>query len=482
MTLISGNCLDRLKELPENSIDSIVTDPPYGLKFMNKAWDYDVPSVEIWKECLRVLKPGGHLLSFGGTRTYHRMTVNIEDAGYEIRDQIQWIYGSGFPKSHNFKDEWQGFGTALKPANEPICLARKPLEKGLTIAENVLKWGTGALNIDGSRIATSDKINSTVSQNIRGHLIGSGNSQKERDVLYEQNPQGRWPANVIFDEEAAQVLDEQTQFLHGAGASRNDSKNPRLAKHLPTSWSQSRDTGVMHRFGDQGGASRLFYVAKASKSERNAGLDSFDCCQVKHTTCDENTELETLIVKAIFESMPSSNIVVSGDHIMVTCPKECTSTIRTAIQQITELKTWNWLIHSLTSGSTPDAPCATTLGINLVACVERLRELTKQTGTLQDKDGSLMVGAAHATYQKLSQISDEKNWKTFNSFHPTVKPIRLMQYLIKLITPPKGTVLDPFMGSGSTGVAAKQLGFKFVGIELNEEYLEIAKRRIGAAK
>jgi DNA modification methylase len=198
--LMLGNNIDKLKELPDNFVDSIVTDPPYGISFMNKKWDYDVPSVEFWKEVYRVLKPGGHILSFGGTRTYHRMVVNIEDAGFEIRDQIMWVYGSGFPKSHNigkavdkiegkdvptgkrfnvsgqeqgglnqnkelrsdnpnyvkpkYDNEWEGWGTGLKPANEPICMARKPIEEK-TITDNVLKYGTGGINIDGCRIEGS---------------------------------------------------------------------------------------------------------------------------------------------------------------------------------------------------------------------------------------------------------------------------------------------------------------------------------------
>ena len=196
--LLKGDNMEVFKKLPDNSIDSCVTDGPYGLSFMNKKWDYDVPSVEFWKEVWRVLKPGGHILSFGGTRTYHRMVVNIEDAGFEIRDQIMWLYGSGFPKSHNIgkavdklegnerevvgsinqprmnndfgkgihnerqikeleltkgTSEYEGWGTALKPANEPICLARKPLSEK-SVAENVLKWGTGGINIDGCRIGT----------------------------------------------------------------------------------------------------------------------------------------------------------------------------------------------------------------------------------------------------------------------------------------------------------------------------------------
>jgi site-specific DNA-methyltransferase (adenine-specific) len=150
--LMLGDCLERLRELPDNSVDSVVTDPPYGLSFMGKKWDYDVPSVDVWRECLRVLKPGGHLLAFAGTRTQHRMAVRIEDAGFEIRDMIAWVYGSGFPKSYNLKDEWQGWGTALKPALEPITVARKPLIG--TVAQNVLEHGTGAINVDGCRVGT----------------------------------------------------------------------------------------------------------------------------------------------------------------------------------------------------------------------------------------------------------------------------------------------------------------------------------------
>jgi hypothetical protein len=213
MQILHGNNIDLLKTLPDNSVDSIVTDPPYGLSFMNKKWDYDVPSVELWQEVYRVLKHGGHVLSFGGTRTYHRMVVNMEDAGFEIRDQIMWLYGSGFPKSYNIgkavdkiqgnhrevigeknrgdverakekgvgyladvenrnniqqfgygteiitkgESDWEGWGTALKPANEPICLARKPLSEK-SVAENVLKYGTGGINIDGCRVETNDDL------------------------------------------------------------------------------------------------------------------------------------------------------------------------------------------------------------------------------------------------------------------------------------------------------------------------------------
>lgn len=353
-----GDCLEKLKELEPNSVESIVTDPPYGLKFMGKKWDYAVPSVAIWSEINRVLKPGAHILSFGGTRTYHRLVVNIEDAGLEIRDQIQWIYGSGFPKSHNIKDgEFKGWGTALKPANEPIVVARKPLEG--TVAQNVSKWGTGAINVDGGRIGNESRFNPprgvdgpTNSMNSLGHGPGS-------------HVQGRWPANVIFDEEAAAMLDAQTQHLHGAWSARGKGQAKQTNDGGLFGIGNHEGNGM--RFGDSGGASRFFYVAKASKRERNAGL-------------------EGMPKKKNDYQRESSVLSKSGNELGKTTPNE--------------------------------------------------------------------------------------------NFHPTVKPIKLMEYLIKLVTPPNGTVLDPFMGSGSTGVAAKNLGFKFIGIELNEEYFEIAKRRV----
>jgi DNA modification methylase len=373
INLYQGDCLEVLKTFPDNSVEAVVTDPPYGLAFMNKKWDYDVPSTTIWKEVLRVLKPGGHLLSFGGTRTYHRMVVNIEDAGFEIRDQIQWLYGSGFPKSTNIAiridkesgaignrgkgfntagqginlnqnkelrsdhpdyippapateaaKQWEGWGTALKPANEPIVLARKPLEKGLTVADNVLKWGVGGLNISASRIGT---------EVVEKGRLGRGECESEAFGTKLMGDAGgtaigRFPANLLLDEQAAAVLDEQTAAI-----------------------------------GD--GASRFFYVAKASKSERNKGC----------------------------EGMPEQSTYV--------------------------------------------------------------RE-----------------GANNPSPNRLNR-SDNAVQNT----HPTVKPVKLMEYLVKLITPPNGIVLDPFMGSGTTGVACKQLGVEFVGIEREEAYVAIAKKR-----
>lgn len=347
-----GDCLDILKTLPDKSVDSIVTDPPYGLSFMGKKWDYDVPSVEVWAECLRVLKPGGHLLAFAGTRTQHRMAVRIEDAGFEIRDMIAWVYGSGFPKSRNLDGDWQGWGTALKPALEPITVARKPLVG--TVAENVLAHGTGGLNIDGCRVATEDNLNGGVySKGFKGASFLKYGGKME----YKQ-PTGRWPANLIHDgsDEVVAVFPSP----HGAGKARNASDGTHRGYHDGVT---SFSGAPAMRFGDTGSASRFFYCAKASKRDRDEGLDGFE---------------------------KRNNMRVNG-------PRKSEE-------------------------------------------------------------------AKYAT--KLANI------------HPTVKPTDLMRYLCRLVTPPNGVVLDPFMGSGSTGKAAKLEGFSFIGIEKELEYVNIAKSRI----
>ena len=299
--LMQGDNLESLKKLPDNCIDSVVSDPPYGLSFMGKKWDYDVPSVEFWKEVYRVLKPGGHVLSFGGTRTYHRMVVNIEDAGFEIRDQIMWIYGSGFPKSHNIgkavdklqgnerevvgeyiapdgklrkgvkKDimpnatEWdnedriqtkgnspyEGWGTALKPANEPICIARKPLSEK-SVAENVLKWGTGGINIDGCRIGT-DTIKSMGTEGKQKFRVGDNNK-----VIELGEHEGRFPSNLILDEEAARMLDEQS------GVSKSSKSNMKLPKtNSFTGLSEGatdKNEYTQRGHNDGGGASRFTFT------------------------------------------------------------------------------------------------------------------------------------------------------------------------------------------------------------------------------
>jgi len=393
--ILKGNSLDLLPTLADNSIDAIVTDPPYELGFMGKTWDNSgiAYSLELWQQCLRVLKPGGHLLAFSGSRTYHRMVVSIEDAGFEIRDMISWISNKTFPKSLNigkaidkaagaerkvlrwesrpFKinngpsdseynqihsntmdsdgygttpitepatDEaknWDGWGTGLKPTVEPIVMARKPVEG--TVANNVLTYGTGGLNIDASRIGTGDD---RATGGLSGGATDANLYQHGTQERVERATGGRWPANLILDEYTAELLDEQS------GTSKSAIRPPTGKAILDTKkgWNENSMTDQSTRgFIDSGGASRFFYVAKASKRDRNEGLE------------DANA-------------------------------------------------------------------------------------------------------------------------------HPTVKPTDLMRYLVKLITPPGGTVLDPFTGSGSTGKAAILEGFDFIGIELTEDYWPIIEGRLKHAE
>lgn len=447
MTLRNGNCLEVLKELEDNSIDSIVTDPPYELGFMGKKWDNSgiAFNVQVWEQCLRVLKPGGHLLAFGGSRTWHRIAVAIEDAGFEVRDSIAWMYGSGFPKSLNISKaidkaagaerevigkhpapagrsnaltqertdaaagifagdnnsvditapatdeakQWDGWGTALKPAFEPIVVARKPLIG--TVAENVLTYGTGGINIDWSRISSDenfDNLQGRPIQKLATRRDGETDDEYRERVLESPQQQealeklknlGRWPANVILDEYTAELLDEQSGISKSTTGKRQP--NPKFERVAFGHYNAQPDKVSGHN--DFGGASRFFYCAKASKRDRNEGLDEIE----------------------------AKEIGAKGNGLGRTCA---------------------------TCGASVLGGCD---------CPDR-------------------------TYVN----------PTSKNHHPTVKPTTLMRYLVKLVTPPNGLVLDPFMGSGSTGKAAILERFRFMGIELSEEYLEIAKARIEHAQ
>lgn len=436
ITLLNGDCLVKLQELDDNSVDSIVTDPPYGIDFMGKKWDYDVPSTAIWEQCLRVLKPGGYLLAFAGTRTQHRMAVRIEDAGFEIRDMIAWIYGSGFPKSMNVSKaidkiagaertvkkrvkpghedfvnrktkghllgnpdsgwtrpwmerdnatdshyefepvtddakKWEGWGTALKPALEPITVARKPLEEK-TVTANVLKYGTGAINIDESRVPTNPDVDDA-------RLGGKGSWKTDNAAknVYEggyageevsSSSLGRFPANLIHDgSEEVTELFPHTKSVKG---------KPRVATiKNQTRLNNSKEVQVNSEYSDEDSAARFFYIPKTSKKDRNDGLDKFKA-------------------KATASSEFRPNHAEKAE---------------------------------------------------------------------QGEDGN-----------PYGRWTPEKN------NHPTVKPTDLMRYLVTMVTPKGGTTLDPFMGSGSTGRGAKLGGFNFIGVELDPDYFEIAKARIDA--
>jgi hypothetical protein len=394
ITILAGDCREQMRALADNSIDAIVCDPPYELGFMGKKWDatgiaYDL---DVWKEALRVLKPGGHLLAFSGTRTYHRMAVAIEDAGFEVRDMIAWHYGSGFPKSLDVSKaidkaagaereivgtnpnhrpvsgvayegvyaggntgaatitapatdaarEWEGWGTALKPATEPICVGRKPLGEK-TVAANVLRWGTGALNIDGCRVKHNETLAVPLADpaNRRG-VVGqawqaTGGAEKnhaaQRASIERTNTLGRWPANLAHD--GSDEIVEQFPAQAGAAAPVHRRNADKFRNSYGAFKGNVDEAGSTFQ-DDSGSAARFFYCAKASRSERGE----------------------------------------------------------------------------------------------------------------------------------------------FND-HPTVKPVKLMRWLVRLVTPPCGIVLDPFMGSGSTALAAIAEGFGFVGCEQSADYVSIVERRLG---
>jgi len=361
-TLYRGDCLEVLPTLGE--IDCVVTDPPYGLSFMGKKWDYAVPSVEVWAACLRVLNPGGHLLSFAGTRTQHRMACRIEDAGFEIRDMIAWCYGSGFPKSHNLKGDWQGWGTALKPALEPITMARKPLIG--TVAANVMKHGTGGINVDGCRVGAAESLGRPLSSrpeasSVNAYSWSTRPNPQAGQFLDNTGGLGRWPANFIHDG-SDEVLG---LFPVTTSGSRQLVGYQKLQGVTGFGGADNRNYE-----GDTGSAARFFYCAKSSKRDRDEGCE----------------------------------------------------------------------------------------GIGLKSC-----------GMMEDDNYDIKTGSGN------SRDTKRRN------HHPTVKPTALMRHLCRLVTPPGGIVLDPFMGSGSTGKAAAMEGFRFIGIERERQYFDIACKRIERA-
>ena len=411
--ILQGDNRLTLKTLADNSIDAIVTDPPYGIDFLGKSWDANTGALETYQECLRVLKPGGHILAFSAARTYHHLAVTLEQAGFEIRDQIMWIYSSGFPKSQDIgksiqrsmgvketkaskgmnayaevkdkkgkekwmnpgnitsddypekKDtvvctdpqakDWEGWGTALKPAHEPIALARKPLDKNNSIARNCQQWGTGALNIDATRVEVAedemesfqgnwDRVNAGMGEYSKldgsvGH--GAGQLTDQMKDISGYKPQGRFPSNVI-----GEIPDYQ----------------------------------------------KYFYCPKVSRRERHIGFDDVPDPLANYAQGDVKN-------------------------------------------------------HPLWDPS---------IGTNVQRLKHKILEHNKTLGQAHQVQGSV------------------------GNNHPTVKPIELMKYLIKLVTPPGGIVLDPFNGSGSTGCAAVELGYEYIGCELDPAYVEITKTRIAA--
>ena len=411
-----------------DSVDTIITDPPYGLSFMGKEWDHGVPGVHFWQEALRVAKPGAMMLAFGGTRTHHRLAVAIEDAGWELRDTIMWVYGSGFPKSHDISKaidkaageereavgisstscpdfpgpcqghpsangslgggvmrhavptdpatdaarQWHGWGTALKPAWEPILVAMKPLDG--TFAQNALRHGVAGLWVDGGRVPTGDNLNGGAYSNGSKNLANATSYATGTSAGEFVAPAGRWPSNLVHDG-SDEVL---AGFPSNAGGGGNKSRNGNTA-HTAVYGTYNAPPPDVRKI-DTGSAARFFYCAKASRAERNAGL----------------------------EGMEERRVHPPGNQ---------------------------WATTSMWNGETGDEEW-------------RKKNPNKPQG----------------------------------NHHPTVKPLALMRYLARLTkTPTGGVVLDPFAGSGSTGCAAVMEGRGFIGIEIDESYADIARARIAKA-
>lgn len=500
VTLHLGDCLEVLSTIPDESVDALVCDPPAGISFMNKEFDHDKGGREQWIawlsaimfEVKRVLKPGAHGLVWGLPRTSHWTAMACEVAGLQIRDCVTHIQGQGFPKSLNIGKElsdWQGWGTALKPACEMWWLIRKPLSEK-TVAKNVMRYGTGALNIDASRISTTDNLNGgaySKDKNKKCDVYGNLNYECGE---YSQ-PTGRFPSNLVLsccgsdpheDGCAAGELDRQSGVLHPGG----QSKKPRKAETTSSQFGIGIEFGDHKQYKDTGGASRFFYVAKASKRERNAGLDCIEIIKVSigpWENADQKAVLQVdtglcppRVIDAsgtLEKSVSEWSTLLFGSNISELPPKECKSTTKTETNSITASATLNWLLRCNTSASILDASLSTARGGNHA---EAARNSSLSTTTINGATVTV-TNASNALSNDQLQIRSAGNLR---STHPTVKPLKLMRYLCRLITPPGGVVLDCFTGSGSTGVAALQEGFRFIGIEQDAEYLEIARKRIEA--
>lgn len=545
-----GDCLAVLADLPDNSVDAVVTDPPYELGFMGKAWDstgvaYDAG---MWAQVLRVLKPGGHLLAFGGSRTYHRMACAIEDAGFEIRDQIMWIYGSGFPKSLNVAmsidkaerghpqggsdpkkrgsgvipqrnvfmqgggnggsvtgltdqygeyevtsgeaKDWDGWGTALKPAHEPICMARKPLQG--TVAQNALKWGTGAVNVDECRVEG-----------------------------------GRFPANVIHD-----GSDEVTGMFPTVKTRGNTGDSVGTSGTGFVGGMNKSGVEYTHDDGVSGSAARFFYCAQFSSGE-------LLFCRAKAIMMAWNPELantvdsDTILPDDLVVSVLNDAVTVAthGGKLLSECAVPTMIVTPSALKHLAETLITTILIseseHSpgLSQGVLMQNGCLVS-----TATTRKQTDITTITISLPTSDGfaegvmfvimprntehgvkdsrskafycakpsraerdlgceelpDIVSGMSNGAqmhgdgYDKgqdigLNRVIARKN------HHPTVKPVALMEYLVRLVTRDGATVLDPFMGSGTTGIACARTGRDFIGIEIDPDYLALAERRIAKA-
>jgi site-specific DNA-methyltransferase (adenine-specific) len=528
LTLYCGDLRQVLPTLPENSVDFVATDPPYGFSFMEKDWDHEVPGPEFWRVIGRVCKPGALLLAFGGTRTYHRLVCAIEDAGWEIRDCLMWLQGQGFPKAadvgkmidkakgakrevvgtkvglpgysladngrtndiygdlHNPEAEcaitvpatpeaakWTGWANALKPCWEPITLAMKPMDG--TIAHNALTWGVAGMNIDACRIGDNPGYkynadrNGTTFHGKQGERIKQ--SAEKKGTQYIESTKGRWPGNLLLDEEAAQLLDAQTGTLKsGTGVVRT-----KAGDGYHGGMGKAGDAQVA--YGDSGGASRFFYTAKATTRERNDGCEKV----VTWEGVDLSRETEDTLRHARAISAIGMDCLAAIEWNTILCGSSTGGQSRTDIvfimstltRLITELRTFNFSPSSNTNASILAATkTLLATGSNLAAAADDIDRFRSSTSV----ETASLLGALSAVLRVLLQISARGHR---GNLHPCVKPVKLMEYLLTLLsTPDGGVILDPFAGSGSTLLAAQRLDRRCIGVELIEHNCEIIKARL----
>jgi DNA modification methylase len=590
VVIYAGDCLDVLPTLPDASADAVVTDPPYLLGFMGREWDTRAAHEHLdwhraWAdEAYRVMKPGAHLLAFGGTRTSHRLACAIEDAGFEIRDSIAWLYGSGFPKSldvskaidkrpgvtrhkdfaqhlaaareaaglsradvsekvvgtrsgacwnwehHQFPEAkwwpalrdllnmddatwgpviaeaerqkigerttgigtgngtvrimgdgnrdvttnatddartWQGWGTALKPAHEPIVVARKPLTG--SVASNVLRHGTGALNVDGCRVGTDSTVRtSNAGTNGDGWRFGKVDHVNGSTA-------GRWPANVVLDEDQAAALDLMSGDVRASGHVNQSVGATGTATIGPVGLAHGRAIPGVNTYNDFGGASRFFYVAKADSAERPFYYRRSCECEDSWPTTSHARAITAATALAASSTSKSGSVTTASES-----PTATRSTTSTATNSTTTPTTSSPSPLPTTSASTPAASSATANGGSPALSATSSSPSPRPTGTSASKAGRSTAAAVLATSPAWSATSvcGACGAKARREAHATVKPLSLMRWLVRLVTPPGGTVLEPFAGSGTTVEACVLEGFRCIAIEREADYLPLITSRL----
>ena len=532
--IINGDSAKELKKFKDNSIDAVICDPPYGIEFLAKDWDSNTGAITIWKECLRVLKPGGFLLAFSAARTYHILATNIESVGFEIRDQIMWLYTSGFPKAQDVgkniqrrqgvektkklkkgkiatrnsyqgetgfsstnqktiiptspeAQKWSGWKTGLKPAHEPICMARKPM-KGSTI-DNVLEHGVGALNIDESRIpfesAYDEKHqqdiidgqeNATKGTNFFGtrRSIPSSKSKKRDFEIYVNNMKGPLERSTAKEGDNIGIHEGKTGFKVQKGKVGEDFI-PNTQGRFPS-----------NVLGEIEGYQKFFYCPKVSRKERHRGFEQ------NNIPTDNPTNNGNYIGTTTHPTDPKLKDSLS--HIISHFPRsELSDDGPKILRRMVKVNKKDPLSH-IKEFARPKSNIPST-GVQVLRRMEqKVTDPKLETHNINVMGKTLMcldcgltfkgfLGNDHSKCDPKKASFVEKRQPTMvGNNHPTVKPVTLMKYLIKLVAPKGAHIVDPFCGSGSTGMAAKELGYKFTGIEMDKSYCKIAKKRISGCK